>query len=115
DQIFARQVLKAGGTLVAVIPVSGYERFFRRSDQLIEYGQLLRHSEKVIQLDDSEPQRAFFQAGRRIAQECAMIIAVWDGKPSAGLGGTADVVAFARSIGRTVTILNPLARAVTCL
>jgi len=35
-----------------------------------------------------------------------LLLALWDGEPSQGLGGTADVVAFARGLGRPVVWLH---------
>jgi hypothetical protein len=35
------------------------------------------------------------------------LLAVWDGKPARGHGGTADVVAAAREQGRTVRVIWP--------
>ena len=34
-------------------------------------------------------------------------LAVWDGKPSSGHGGTADVVAHARQVGVPVDVIWP--------
>lgn len=41
------------------------------------------------------------------ASESDVLLAVWDGLPGRGPGGTADVVAYARSKGVPVTILWP--------
>lgn len=37
----------------------------------------------------------------------AGLIAVWDGQPAAGFGGTADVVAYARNHDIVVTVVWP--------
>lgn len=110
DQVFARAVLDRGGTLVTVVPTVGYERFFDREEDLEEYRRLRRASQRVLQLDDSNPNHAFLAAGCRIVEECDWMIAVWDGKPSKGVGGTADVVACAHSLNRAILVLDPVGR-----
>jgi hypothetical protein len=108
DQAFASAVLDRGGTLITVVPILGYERFFDREEDLEEYRRLRRASQQVIQLDHSDSAEAFFAAGRRIVDECNWLIAVWDRRPSKGLGGTADIVAYAHSLNRPVLVLNPI-------
>ena len=41
-----------------------------------------------------------------------LLIAVWDGKPAAGLGGTGDVVSYARQSGKHVYQIDPVSRSV---
>jgi hypothetical protein len=35
------------------------------------------------------------------------LLAVWDGKPAQGLGGTGDIVAYAKSRGLPTTVIWP--------
>jgi len=44
-----------------------------------------------------------------------LLVAVWNGQPARGPGGTADAVAFARGLGRRVVHVNPAARATAWL
>ena len=46
-------------------------------------------------------------AGYLTVDRASILIAVWDGKPSNGPGGTADVVAYARALGRRLIIIDP--------
>ena len=46
-------------------------------------------------------------AGKSIVDSCEMLIAIWDGKPARGLGGTGDVVRYARKTGKAVSIVWP--------
>jgi hypothetical protein len=52
-------------------------------------------------------EEAFWAAGKRVVELSDEIFAVWDGRKAGGLGGTADVVAFARKKGVPVTIIWP--------
>lgn len=107
DQIFARELLEVGGRLVAVIPSHGYEQTFD-SDGRAEYEALLAAAEQTVVLDFPEPsEAAFMAAGTEVIDRCDLLIAVWDGVPARGLGGTADAVAYARSLGREVVVIWP--------
>jgi len=52
-------------------------------------------------------EEAFFAAGKAVVDACDWLIAVWDGEPARGLGGSADVVAYARNQGRRVDVIWP--------
>lgn len=107
DQLFAQMVLDTGGTLHAVIPSRGYETTFR-SYALTTYEELRAAAGKTIELGFAEPgEPAFHAAGNYIVEHCELLVAVWDGQPARGLGGTGDAVAHARELGREVRISWP--------
>jgi hypothetical protein len=108
DQLFARSVVALGGRLNVVVPCREYRSTFHDDTSRAAYDELLRRAESRINLDYIEPsEQAFWAAGKRIVEEAGLLLAVWDGKPAGGLGGTADVVRFAREQGVTVTVLWP--------
>jgi hypothetical protein len=45
---------------------------------------------------------SYYECGIETVQQSQLLIALWDGGPSQGLGGTADMVHFAREQGRPV-------------
>lgn len=99
DQIFAEAVLAAGGGLVFVNPCQGVESTI--GADCIEAFERLRSVSREIPPPFPEPTpEAFWAAGQTIADTVDQLIAVWDGEPSAGLGGTADVVEYRQSLGR---------------
>ncbi len=108
DQLFATEVLAASGTLTAVIPSAQYEKTFADEDRRVNYEALLKKASRVETCGFQEPsEEAFYAAGKRIVDLCDQLIAVWDGMPSRGLGGTADVVAYARTQQRQVIVIWP--------
>lgn len=56
---------------------------------------------------DEPSEKAYWSAGQEIVNQADRLLAVWDGQPAAGLGGTADVVRYARAQGKLVTIIWP--------
>jgi hypothetical protein len=51
---------------------------------------------------------AYEEAGRIIVDEGDQVLAVWDGQPADGRGGTGDIVAYALSTGRAVERIDPV-------
>ncbi|MEO5877101.1 MAG: hypothetical protein ABIQ26_19070, partial [Streptosporangiaceae bacterium] len=50
---------------------------------------------------------AYLVAGHRVVKRSDLLLAVWDGRPAGGLGGTADIVAYARDRGTEVGVIWP--------
>lgn len=107
DQVFAKEVFAAGGQLHAVLPCRGYEATFDAGD-LTTYRKLRERTATSETLSFSEPsEAAFYAAGQRVVDLCERLLAVWDGQPAQGLGGTADIVAYARQRGCDVQVIWP--------
>lgn len=107
DQLFARTIIEERGTLEVVIPSRGYESTFDEEGRH-EYERLLELASKKTLLDfDSPSEKAYMDAGKYIVDHCDALLAAWDGRDSRGLGGTADVVAYARLVGLEVLVVWP--------
>jgi len=108
DQVFAFAVLAAGGRLQAVIPSQSYEQSFQSDPARQTYGSLLDLAASRTTLTFSTPSEdAYLAAGHHIADNCDVLLAIWDGQEAAGKGGTGDVVAYARSRGRETQVIWP--------
>jgi len=108
DQLVATELLRAGGHLHVIVPSGHYERTFATQVDLASFRSLLEAADAVTRLDYAEPsEEAFLAAGKRVVDDCEMLIAIWDGKPARGLGGTADVVRYAQDTGKAVSIVWP--------
>jgi hypothetical protein len=108
DQIFADAVLQAGGELNVVVPADQIEASFQDAAALMRFRQLLKRAHSVTRMPFDEPgEQAYWEAGRTIVERSDLLLAVWDGGPAGGLGGTADVVHYARARGTPVTVIWP--------
>jgi len=108
DQLFANYVLEGGGRLIVVVPSARYETTFNSPEELRAYLYLLSRATEVEQLTFPEPsEAAFMAAGRRVVDNSDWLLAIWDGEKSRGLGGTADIVAYAEERGKPVEVLWP--------
>ena len=110
DQLFADIILQEGGTLEAIIPFEDYERTFTTEAEKEEYRRLLSRASHVEVLERvGSDEENYLKAGKRVADKSDLLIAVWDGKPAAGVGGTGDIVEYTLT-KKEVVHLNPIAR-----
>jgi hypothetical protein len=108
DQVFADAVLELGGALEIVVPASDY--FARISDlasrQRCEAYLGSAASAVTMPFETSGPP-AYLAASQYLIDRCDLLLAVWDGPPATGSGGTADAVAYARERERSIMVVWP--------
>lgn len=108
DSLFAEAVLAAGGRLVAVLPTAGYRQHTLQPGDVPLFDRLLAAAYEVIVLPyDAASPRAYEAANAQLLDRADRLVAVWDGRPPAGRGGTADVVRQARVRGLPVDVTWP--------
>ncbi|MFE9932721.1 hypothetical protein [Streptomyces sp. NPDC005533] len=106
DQMFAAIALECGAGLTVVIPSGDYEDGFEGAEALARYRRLKRRATQEIRLDFARStDEAYYAAGTYIADSCDRLVAVWDGQPARGHGGTGEIVAYARALGKPVTVI----------
>jgi len=104
----AREGLAHGGELHAVIPCLGYEAAFEDAREAQLFIELLGQAGRVTRLDfDAPSEQAYWAAGQFVVAHSDLLLAVWDGEASRGLGGTADVVRHAHEHGVPVSVVWP--------
>ena len=67
-----------------------------------------------IRADHGEEARAYEAVGRLIVRNCDLLIAIWDGLPGEGRGGTADTVRHAISFGPPVVWIHATTAIAPC-
>lgn len=111
DQVFAELLLRQGGDLWAVLPFEGYEETFSPGKDREIYFGLLMHSARIETLPRlPRKEESYLLAGYRVVDLSDRLIAVWNGKKAAGLGGTGDVVDYARVSGKEILHIDPVTR-----
>lgn len=103
DRLVVHEILAGGGArLEAVLPLpaESYLDDFAEEASKNEFRTLLERASYIWQAPPSASrEEAYERAGRYVVDRCDVIIAVWDGEPARGRGGTAGVVAYARQSG----------------
>ncbi|HZG06071.1 MAG TPA: hypothetical protein VE546_21250 [Streptomyces sp.] len=107
DTWFAEAVLDHGGRIEAVLPAEAYRGDLPEWHHPA-YDDLLRRAAEVHHTGLLESGPHAHQAGSEVLVGLVdELLAVWDGRPARGYGGTADVVAHARRVGVPVRVLWP--------
>lgn len=108
DQLFARVVLELGGRLEVVLPAADYRDRKVKSDNRAEFDALIAQAADVQVLPFEQSGReAYLAASETVLSSVDAVVAVWDGKPADGRGGTGDVVAAATERGLPVHVVWP--------
>lgn len=108
DQVFARVVLELGGRVEVILPAADYRERKVKPDNAAEFDQLIGRASSVRTLPYERSDRdAYMAASETVLSTVDEIVAVWDGQPADGHGGTGDVVVAARERGLPVTVVWP--------
>lgn len=103
DRWVARRLLARDGTrLVAVLPLPqrDYEADFGSCSSRREFAELLRGAADVVDIPAQASRDAAYEAGGlAVLGRADVVVAVWNGRPAQGLGGTGGIVAEARRRG----------------
>jgi hypothetical protein len=112
DQLFAQAALGLGLPLVGAIPFEDYPADFDGEDRH-RFENLLACCREVHRLPNKRrSDRAYLDVGKWIVNQVDYLVAVWNGLPAEGVGGTGDVVAFAEKRKRGVLRIDPAAAGV---
>ena len=122
DRLVAETALKRADTTIEVVlplTVEDYVEDFATDASRAEFRRLMARARRPISLretplaDEFGPgelvearERAYEDVGRHVVRHCDVLLALWGGETARGKGGTADTVAYARSIGRPVVVID---------
>jgi hypothetical protein len=101
DRLVAREVLQdPDACLEAPLPLprDDYLRDFETAESKREFETMLGGADVVTEVHQPGSRtEAYERVGRYVVDHSDVLIALWDGEPSRGQGGTADIVAYARA------------------
>lgn len=104
DLLFAESCLEFGIPLRVLLPMPR-ERFREDFDASTweRTERVLEAATSVEVAGDHEQRRdGYYECGIRTVQQSQLLLTLWNGQDSRGMGGTADIVEFERAIGRPV-------------
>lgn len=110
DRLVAREVLKDQDADLEVplpLPQEDYLRDFEADESKSEFKEMLSRAKVVTKvLSSRSREEAYENVGRYVVDRCDVLIALWDGEPSRGQGGTAEIVCYARRRGVPLIWIN---------
>ncbi len=90
------------------MPPEEYEKDFETEASRVEFRALLAGAKSVYTLPAPTGERSlgYLAAGEIVLAQCDLLIGIWDGKASAGTGGTADILDRAKAAGIPIAIVS---------
>lgn len=108
DQMFVAQARSLGLSWHAILPLpkAEFQKDFSAADwSAVE--TMLTHAEHVrVITENGTRDDAYLDCGMETVNGADVLLAVWDGQPARGKGGTADVVHYAKSLGKAVLVID---------
>lgn len=119
DRLFASAAIAEAFELHAVFPftVADYLTTFADASATSEFRALENRAARVEALPGrlDENGAAYERAGHVTVDRSDVLMTVWDGKPSAGRGGTTEIIAYARDISVPVIWISAVDNRPACL
>lgn len=111
DRLVAKEGLTIGYQLHSPLPFprEEYEKDFASQESKNDFEALLERAASVLELDGIREQanQAYEAVGRQVLVESDALIAIWNGEPAAGRGGTGQIVREALSRGIPTIWISP--------
>jgi len=104
DLLFAETCIELGIPLRILLPFEEDE--FRKDFDPDDWSRVAAVLKDAASIEVTGRSRAreerYYECGIETVHQCAMLVALWDGEPSRGKGGTQEIVSYATKIGRPV-------------
>ncbi len=85
-----------------------YKKDFSQNSQW-EFNNYLKQAFKVDEvgsLEKNSRDECYLNVGKYIVEKCDILIALWDGKEANGMGGTGDIVKYAKEQEKDILHIN---------
>ena len=109
DQLFSQQARAIGLSWHAILPLprAEFAQDFTPSEwSAVEEDLAAADHVRVIDTVDGDREESYLDCGIETVNGADVLLAFWDGDPARGKGGTADVVRYAKSIGKPLMIID---------
>ncbi len=119
DSLVAEEALKLGYELHAPLPLAReeYEKDFDTPPTLATFRDLLTRASRVFEISAANPERghAYADAARVVLNQSDVLLALWDGRDTEYVAGTAATIAQASSQHIPVIHIHPEGAMPTCI
>ena len=108
DQLFVTQARSLGLSWHAILPLpkAEFARDFSPAEWIAVERTLAQAEQTRIITENGSREEAYLDCGLETANGADVLVAFWDGQPPRGKGGTADIVAYARSLAKPLVVID---------
>jgi hypothetical protein len=108
DQLFVQQARAIGLSWHAILPLprADFAQDFTAAEWVVVEETLATADHVRVISESGAREDAYLDCGIETVNDADVLLVVWDGQPARGKGGTADVVEYAKSIGKPVMIID---------
>ena len=93
--------------VVLPFPKEDYIKDFETAASKEEFETFLARAMSISTLEKATSREAAYEnVGQYVVDNCVFLIAIWNGKPASGRGGTGDIVEYARKVSRHMFWIN---------
>lgn len=106
DRLVAGRALARGWAMQALLPMDAepYEADFADGASREDFRALLARADRVEVVPSAD--EPYFEQGARLVDRSQALLAIWDGEPARGPGGTGEVVVLASEAGVPVVWIH---------
>ena len=114
DLLFAESCLELDIPLRVLLPLPEEEFRSDFDNNTWDRAQQVIHRAMSVEIasGDGERNERYYECGLATVLQSEWLMALWNGQPAQGLGGTEQIVAFARQIGKPVAWIHSVTGAV---
>jgi hypothetical protein len=109
DTLFLEEIVGRSLPLLLILPfpLARFREDFTETEwQRVQ--PLLKAATSVEELSGPESdEQAYLATGVLTVDRCDVLIAVWDGQPARGVGGTGEIVEYARAMSKPLLLIDP--------
>jgi SMODS and SLOG-associating 2TM effector domain 3 len=108
DQLFVQQIFDQGLSWHAILPLprGQFQEDFTAGEWAVAEGFLSRADHVRVIGASASREDGYLDSGMETVNDADVLIALWDGLPARGKGGTAEVVEYASALGKPVLIID---------
>lgn len=108
DQLFVTQARSLGLSWHAILPLpkAEFARDFSAAEWPVVESLLAQAEHTRVITENGSRDDAYLDCGMETVNGSDVLLAVWDGQPARGKGGTAEIVAYAQSLGKPVIVID---------
>jgi hypothetical protein len=108
DLLFAESCIELELPLCVLLPMPAeeFKKDFNATDWARAEAVLSKAASVEVTSGEQSRDECYYECGIETVQQSRLLLALWNGEPSQGLGGTEDIVSFAQQTGKPVVWLH---------